>query len=371
MPLKAIRMHVSAVMRRALVLAFAVSLAVSLAAQEPRFDVRSRLVLVPVTVTDLKGRSIDGLEASDFLLSDNGRPQKATVDTMDTGVAPVALVIAVQSSGISAAVLEKVRKIGAMIQPIVTGERGCAGVVSFAERVTWLQECTNDQDALDRAFDELRPLLRPGEEKQGRMLDAVQSAVEHLRRRPNARRVLLLISESRDRGSETALEVAIAAAQSAGVTVYAATYSALKTAFTSKLPVSQPRRPLKPKTPNDAWGSVNPFPPGKYNPWPRIPPPEQQVDALGGIGELARLYKTNTTEALAKSTGGTTFPFTRQKALEEAIGKLGAELHTQYVVSFVPEISAAGFHTLEVRLARPGEFRLRARPGYWSTEEPR
>jgi len=345
----------------------ALALAASLAAQEPRFNVRSRLVLVPVTVTDLKGRSIDGLEASDFVLSDNGRPQSIAVDTIDTGVAPVALVVAVQSSGISAAVLEKVRKIGAMIQPLITGERGCAGVVSFAERVTWLQDCTKDPDALDRAFRD----IRPGADKEARMLDAVQSAVEHLRRQPNARRVLLLISESRDRGSEAALDVVTVAAQSEGVTVYAATYSAFKTAFTSKAPVREPRRPLKPKTPNDATGNVNGNPPGLHNPWPKIPPPEQQVDVLGGIGELARLGKTNTTEALTKSTGGTTFPFTRQKALDEAIEKLGVELHTQYVVSFAPEASAPGYHTLEVRLARPGEFRIRARPGYWSTEDPK
>src|ERR1700676_3248220 len=121
----ATRMHASGGMRLALVPAFAAFLA----AQEPRFDVRSRLVLVPVTVTDLKGRSIDGLESSDFLLFDNRHPQKVTVDTIDTGVAPIALVIAVQCSGISVAVLEKVRKIGAMIQPLITGERGCAGVV--------------------------------------------------------------------------------------------------------------------------------------------------------------------------------------------------------------------------------------------------
>jgi hypothetical protein len=95
------------------------------------------------------------------------------------------------------------------------------------------------------------------------------------------------------------------------------------------------------------------------------------VDPVGVIGELARLHKTNTAEVLTKSTGGATFPFTRQAALEGAIEKLGAELHTQYVVSFVPEASTAGYHTLEVRLARQGEFRIRARPGYWSMEEPR
>jgi VWFA-related protein len=342
----------------------ALALAASLAAQEPHFDARSRLVLVPVTVMDLKGRSVDGLDASDFLLFDKGRPQKITVDTIDTGVAPVALVVAVQSSGISGAVLEKVRKIGAMIQPLITGERGCAGVVSFADRVTWLQDCTKDPDAVDRA---MRNIV-PGADKEARMVDAVHSAVERLRWEPSARRVVLLISESRDRGSESALDTVIAAAQAEGVTVYAATYSVFKTAFTSKASVSQPRRPLKPKTPNDEAGTVNGNPPGRYNPWPKIPPPEQQVDVLGGIGELARLGKTNTTDALTKGTGGATFPFTRQKALEEAITKFGAELSTQYVVSFAPEASAAGYHTLEVRLVRAGEFRVRARPGYWSTD---
>jgi hypothetical protein len=122
-------------MKSALVLAFAATLA----AQNPRFDVRSRLVLVRVTVTDAKGNSIDGLEPGDFLVLDNGRPQKGAVDTIDTGVAPIALVMAVQSSGISAAVVEKVRRIGAMIQPLVVGERGCAGLVSSDQGVVCLR----------------------------------------------------------------------------------------------------------------------------------------------------------------------------------------------------------------------------------------
>jgi len=81
-----------------------------LAAQEPRFGAQSRLVLVPTTVTDARGHTIDGLEATDFMLLDNRRPQKLTVDTIGTGVAPIALVVAVQASGISKAVLDKVRK---------------------------------------------------------------------------------------------------------------------------------------------------------------------------------------------------------------------------------------------------------------------
>jgi len=42
----------------------ATSLVIPLAAQEPRFDVRSRLVTLPATVTDEQGRFVDGLDES-------------------------------------------------------------------------------------------------------------------------------------------------------------------------------------------------------------------------------------------------------------------------------------------------------------------
>jgi len=49
------------------------------------------------------------------------------------------------------------------------------------------------------------------------MLDAAQAAIVKLRRRPNVRRILLLISESRDRGSETDLRGVALAAQSSAL----------------------------------------------------------------------------------------------------------------------------------------------------------
>jgi VWFA-related protein len=201
------------------------------------------------------------------------------------------------------------------------------------------------------------------------MLDAAHAAIERLRQRANVRRVLLLISESRDRSSETSLDAVVPAAQTAGVTVYAAAYSAFKTAFTTKSSATgAPRQPKRPERPSEETGTLK----GTYptqnptNADPRLPAPEQRVDILGGIGELVRLGKTKTTEALATATGGATFSFARLKGLEDAIEKLGVELHTQYVLSFVPEAPEPGFHRLEVRVSRRGEFRVRARPGYWS-----
>lgn len=341
--------------------------AVVATAQDPRFGVQSRLVLVPVNVTDSKGRAVDGLELKDFTVYDNGRIQKPSVDTTVASVAPIALVVAIQSSGISRAVLEKVRKIGSMIQPFVTGEHGCAAVMSFAEITIWLQECTNNEDALARAFQS----VRSGSATGGRMLDAVSEGIDRLQRRPKSRRILLLIAESRDRGSETTLEQAAMAAQKAGIVVYAATYSAFKTAFTTKSSANgEPQMPKRPDKPSDETGTVTGAPPA-CGPFgcqaPPVPRVDSRADALGGLRELIRLGKVNTTQVLTQGTGGATYSFTRLKGLEEAIQKLGVDLHSQYMLSFVPDDPAGGYHRLEVRV--PGrDVQVRARPGYWSTQ---
>jgi len=334
-----------------------------LSGQTPDFNVQSKLVIVPAMVTDEKGRVVEGLDALDFIVTDSGQVQRTTVDVFATGVASIALMVVVQSSGISAAVLEKVRKIGAMVHPLITGDRGCAGLVSFAERVTWLQECTNNVATFSRSFEK----LRAGEATAGKMLDAVDSAVLRLSRRPNSRRVLLLISESRDRGSEMELETVLMNAQAAGVTVYAANYSAFLSAFTSKSSATAPPRPKR-NTRLSETGTITGGQPTTTH--PALSSPEQRLDLLGWFREIGRLDNTKTTEALAVSTGGATYSFARLKGLEDAIEKLGSELHSQYVLSFAPASPALGYHRLEVRVPARPELKVRARPGYWTAAAP-
>jgi hypothetical protein len=149
------------------------------------------------------------------------------------------------------------------------------------------------------------------------------------------------------------------------------TYSALKTAFTTKAPLTQQPHDKSPQTTpeQDGMHTANGAPPSPYNTVsPKLVPEGQSVDAFAILSELGRLGNVNTTQALAAATGGITFPFTLQKGLETAIAKFGAELHSQYVLSFVPQDAAPGYHNLEVSLARTGRFHIRARPGYWSTE---
>ena len=309
------------------------ALAVSLLAQEqPTIRTTVPLVLVPVTVTDTKGSSIDGLKVEDFLLADDSVRQNARLDTSDTVLAPISLVVAVQCSGISAAVLAKINRVGGMIQPLISGDRGRTAVLAFDDEVRMFQDFTSDSAKVRAAFAKIQGRVI----HSGRMIDAVDQSVRMLAGRPeNSRRILLILSESRDRGSKTKLADAIELAQRASVTVYPATYSVYATPWTAK--------------PED-----NPSMPGGEN-------------YIGGLVDLFRLGKTNAAEAFARATGGRHLSFETFKGLEETITRAGEEIHSQYLLSFVPQESTNhGFHRLDVIVPSHPDAVVRARPGYWA-----
>lgn len=299
--------------------------------QQQPIQANTRLVLVPVTVTDRKGNFIEGLSAEDFVVADNGVQQRIRLDTSDTVLAPVSLVVAVQCSGISAAALAKINRVGGMIQPLVSGDRGRVAVLAYDDEVRVLQDFTGDSGKIRVAFERIQGRVI----RAGIMIDAVAAAVQMLETRPlNSRRILLTLSESRDRRSKLKLADVVVMAQRAGVTIFPATYSAYATPWTAK-PEDNPPMPGGP-------------------------------DYMGGMVDLLRLGKTNTAEALARSTGGHHLSFETLSGLENAITRAGEEIHSQYLLSFVPrESDNKGFHRLEVSVPSKSDTIIRARPGYW------
>lgn len=289
------------------------------------------LVLVPVTVTDPNGKVVDGLTASDFALYDDGVPQRQIqVDTADTVVAPVALVVAIQSSGISQPALEKIHKVGGMFQPLIAGEKGEVAVLAYDDEVRLIQDFTRDSSLLSGAFQSVNGRSL----KTAHMLDAVMQGVKMLENKPEPyRRMLLILGESRDRGSKAKLDPAIEAAQRANVAVYPMTYSAQSTAWTAR-PEDDPSLPTGP-------------------------------DYAGGVVELMRMTTRNAADEFAKWTGGRHLAFTRLDGLESAVLRLSSEVHSQYLLSFAPQESAnKSLHRILVQV-RPKNLIVRARPAYW------
>ena len=309
-------------------------MAAGLRAQAPEAEIRADvpLVLAPVTVTDKKGNFIDGLTADDFRLTDDGSARKIRLDTSDTVVAPVSLVVLIQSSGISAPELARIARVGGLIKPLVAGERGQAAVATYDREVRTVEGFTPDSTRIQTAFEHLRSLGN----RDAHLLDAVVEGVKMLETRPPGnRRTMLILGESRDRGSKTKLNDAIERAQRAGVVIYFGSYSVQASTFAS--------------SPQDA------------------PPLPGDANYTVAIGEVIRLGKTNTAGALTRSPGGRHLSFLRQSALEDTISRVGAEVHSQYLLSFVPvENKNAGFHSIQVAVPSHPEAVIRVRPGYWA-----
>jgi VWFA-related protein len=234
-----------------------------------------------------------------------------------------------------------------MIQPLIVGSKGEAAVLSFDSEINWLQDFTPNAGAIQGAVGNLTAHANA----QARMLDAIAEVAEHMKQR-NGRKILLLISESRDRGSKTSFQDVMQTVQRDGIEIFGAHYSAYSTAFASK-PEDQPAL-------HDA-------------PAPRTDGPDGPPTAniLGIFTELARLGKTNAVQTLTQATGGSDYPFVKERGLENSIEKLGAEIHSQYILSF--PLPAAGplresregvIHRIEVSVPGHPDYRIRARQGY-------
>jgi VWFA-related protein len=186
-----------------------------------------------------------------------------------------------------------------------------------------------------------------------------------LRSRPsNRRRILLLIAETRDKGSEGKVRDALTDIQMNNVSVYSVDISRMIAGLTSKPPAPRP----------------DTLPPAMH-PLPSNVPatPTTVMQTTGGQGNSASfiplmveifnstkaIFVDNPVEVFTKGTGGAEFSFAKQRALEDAINKIGEEIHSQYLLSYQPNNKdEGGFHEITVAVNRP-DVKVRTRPGYW------
>jgi hypothetical protein len=79
------------------------------------------------------------------------------------------------------------------------------------------------------------------------------------------------------------------------------------------------------------------------------------------------IFKANPVEVFTRGTGGSEFPYYSRRGLDEAIEKIGEQLHSEYMVSYSPNNKEeGGFHEIKVEVAgAPQVKRTQTRPGYW------
>src|SRR5260370_37573394 len=102
------------------------------------------------------------------------------------------------------------------------GPNGEAAVVGFNDSVDKLQDFTTNHDAVEKIFTKLNTVTRGS-----KLYDAMAVGVEMLSGRPQPtadspgrRRVMLILSEATDVGSDTKLGAVLRQAQLSNVTIY-------------------------------------------------------------------------------------------------------------------------------------------------------
>src|SRR3982751_802617 len=111
------------------------------------------LVVAPTTVTDSKGHYVDGLTPADLILYDNNVPQTIQMDWMTF---PIDLIVAVETSSNSGAVVDKLGGSGILLAQLLAADAGETAVISFSDEVKVRQGFTADPDLVTHALGMLR-----------------------------------------------------------------------------------------------------------------------------------------------------------------------------------------------------------------------
>ena len=335
-----------------------------------KLTARITLVTTPATVRDQRGAMIHDLDQQDFLVTDNGVPQK--IMHFDVGGDPLSIVIVVETSTRIDPMLPQLRRLGILFTEQVMGPEAEAAVVGFDESVHRLQGFTRNHDSIESVFTGLKTT-----ESGHRLFDAMAEGVELLsdRRKPTpenpapGRRVLLVVSEALDSGSETKLGEVLRQAQLQNITIFSIGLSTIRSELQSK-PRDNAPVPIAPPG-----ISTIPGPPGTVNVPPAGGPGGGGVDLIALAQVIVQQTKSAETkhalELGAIATGGSYYSTFKGRSIEAALDEIGGELHSQYMISYSPPRSHDGndfgYHKIDVSLApeKAQGKKISSRPGYY------
>ena len=292
----------------------------------------TNVVLVPTLVEKDHGQVIYGLKAGDFVLEDNGVPQKLRVEE-DMDTAPVALVVAIQQGRMAGLEFSKIAKLGPLLQLFLGDGKSEAALVGFDSKPQLVRDFTRSTDDLT---DDLQH-FEPGDGGAA-ILDTAGYAVDLLQSQPREyRRVLLLISEQRDHGSRHVKpEKLVERIGLTDVLVLSLTFSPSKAEFLHDLKDNGDNRVMDPMS--------------------------TLLFAVQGM-------KKNVTKQIALMSGGEYATFTRDKAFEDRVTEVAQHARNRYLLSFHPSDLTPGLHTLRVHLAQDYGAHVVARANYWAVDE--
>jgi len=302
-------------------------------ATAPTIRVTTNEVLVPTLVEKPHGGGIVyGLKQSDFIVEDNGVPQKIHVqEELDT--AAIALVIAMEEGRSGWLEFKKLNKMGPLLEMFLSDPRSQAALVGFSSVPRLIHDYTHSEEEINQSLQQLEP-----GDGGAAILDTISYGVDLLEDQPKQyRRVLLLISEQRDHGSKhTKPAQLVSKIGRSDVLVVSVSYSPSKAEFAHDIKDSGEDR---------------------------------MMSMVSTLVMAVQAFKKNVAKQIAIMSGGEYMTFVGDHRFEERIMDAAKEVRNRYLITFSPTDPSPGLHTIRVRTVDDYGAKIIARANYWRGED--
>ena len=299
----------------------------------PTIRVNTSVVLVPTLVEKSSGAVLYGLQPKDFMLLDNGVKQDVHVDE-DLDSSPVSLVICVERGRDAALEFDKFAHLGPLLELFTGQDRGEVALVVFDSKPIFLEGFEKDISYIRSDLQNLPP-----GDGGAAILDAAGFSIGLLEKRPaDHRRVLLLISETRDHGSHlVTIPQLVERIGISNTLVLSLTFSPSTAELID-------------------WGR------GNTN-------GGTELNLMAPLVMAINAMRKNTPKALASMSGGEYGTFTREKGFEDRVAEVANHARNRYMLSFRPTDLTPGLHTIKVSLAENYGAHVVTRASYWAVND--
>jgi VWFA-related protein len=299
------------------------------------------LVVVPTLVQTAGKEPVFSLKAEDFVLTDNGVPQKVTLE--EETKRPLSLVVLMQTGGIARGQFPSYVNLETMLASLLGGAPNKVSIVNFDSGPEAASPFTSDvaewRDAIDH----------PDQGDSGAAIfDGISFALDLLKKEPvSNRRAILLISQERDSGSKTQMKDIVRDLGETNTAIYSITFSAEKTAAKQAF-----KDPAHLNPPIDIGA-------GSFQGYFNLSAPLALV-----IGAMRK----NLSAEVANLSGGEAMTFDGRGELEQDMNVLNNHIRNSYILSFSPTSAEPGLHAIKVQLAHHPEMMVSARTSYWAAD---
>ena len=298
-------------------------------------------MVVPTLVQTARKEPVFSLKAEDFVLTDNGVPQKVTLE--EETKRPLSLVVLMQTGGIARGQFASYVNLETMLASLLGGAPNKVSIVNFDSRPEAASPFTSDvaewRDAIDH----------PDQGDSGAAIfDGISFALDLLKKEPvSNRRAILLISQERDSGSKMQMKDIVRDLGETNTAIYSITFSAEKTAAKQAF-----KDPAHLNPPIDIGA-------GSFQGYFNLSAPLALV-----IGAMRK----NLSAEVANLSGGEAMTFDGRGELEQDMNVLNNHIRNSYILSFSPTSAEPGLHAIKVQLAHHPEMMVSARTSYWAAD---